>query len=79
MESRPAQGLGQVQIPLPAGDAVEQQHRGVQPLPGGGEEHGQEPSLLSGDQDAVEIRTAGGGPVMWLRTENRFIHGPGLT
>ena len=76
MEASATQNLGQVEVPLTAGDAVKQQYGGMGSLPRRRIEHRKQPSPLSRNKYAVHTRSVGAVSVMDLLIRRSVRHRP---
>lgn len=59
--------MGQIKIPLTAGDAVEQENGGMEAGAARSIEDRQQPPALAGNQDAMDVRAIIAGVRMFLK------------
>ena len=67
MKTDPAQGLGQVEILLAAGDSVKKDDRWVNDVPLCRVEYREEAAALAGDNNSLQIRPFRAGSIMFFQ------------
>lgn len=77
MEARPAERLCQIEIPLAAGDTVEQKNRGMGAITTRRVKGREKAPPPAGDQNAVDIRATGPRAVVRLCTPYALVHDDG--